>query len=243
MPQSVQQPQRIWRINAYLILIAGVLAVTFMTLGLARLAWDWLRPRAPVADVATPEGDAQPRQERLSYRLRNAQGEVVVLDVLSDPTRDTAYSAKTSAETLRNQVFVTLADDSSTRLLADNQRLIVRVWAIRDTRVAAYHRSESDGDSSEISQPVHARLYEVVEQDSDGNGRLSAGDRVKLLLARADGSAPTVLAESVARLHGAALGADHELRFIAAQADGSTRLHRFDLKGWTALPPVALSSP
>ncbi len=240
-----QQPQRIWRINAYLILIAGVLAIAALALGLAGLVWDLLRPRV-ITNVVAPAGDARLRQERLSYHLRNAQGDVVVLDVLSDQTLDTAYSAKTLADTLRNQLFVTLADGRSTRLLADNQRLIVRVWAIRNTRVTSPHRSEhgdTPGESPDDTQPVRARLYEVVDADRNGDTRLSPSDPRRLLLARADGSAPVTLAENITQLDAPALGAAGELRLAATQADGGTHLYRFDLHRWTALPPVALPSP
>lgn len=235
------QPQRIWRINAYLILIAGVLAVAVLALGLAELAWDLMRPRT-VTNVVAPAGDARLREEHLSYRLRNVQGDVVVLDVLADQTLDTAYSAQTVVDTLRNQVFVKLPEGSSTRLFEDNQRLIVRVWAIRDSRVASHHQSEHD-DSPESAQPVRARLYEVVEKDSNGDARLSASDQRRLLLTRADGSAPITLAEGIARVDGTALGAAGELRLAATQADGNVSLYRFDLQRWAELPPVSLPSP
>lgn len=244
MPRPVQQPERIWRINAYLILIAGVLAIAALALGLAGLVWDMLRPRT-ITNVVAPAGDARLRQERLSYHLRNAQGDVVVLDVLSDQTLDTAYSGKTSVDTLRNQLFVTLADGRSTRLLDDNQRLIVRVWTIRNTYVTSPHRSEHGDTPGETSgvQPVRARLYEVVDADRNGDTRLSPSDPRRLLLARADGSTPVTLAENITQLDTPALGTTGELRLAATQANGGTHLYRFDLHRWTALPSMALPSP
>lgn len=238
----MQQPQRIWRINAYLILIAGVLAVGLMVAVLAGLVRDWLSPRT-ISNVVAPANDAQLREELMSYRLRNAQGDTVVLDVLADQRLDAAYySSKTAADTVRNQVFVKLADGSSARLLADNRGLITGIWVVRGTRVILSHHGSEHDEMPEPAQPVRARLYEVVEQDSNGDARLSARDVRRLLLARADGSAPATLAEGIAQLHGATLGAANELRLVASQADGSTRLYRFDLQRWAALPPVLLPS-
>lgn len=241
MTPPTAQPQHIWRINAYLILTTCALALALLLAGLARLAWEWRRVRAVGNAVVATEESGHVQRERLSYRLRHTQGDVVVLDVVADQQIEQTLGAKTTSGVMRNQVFVNVADGSSARLLPDDRGLIARVWAVHDDRVVRAYGLEHD----ERPLPaVRARLYEVVSKDSNGDGRLSASDPRRLLLARADGSAPVTLAEGITRLDAAALdAAAGELRLTAVPTGASSmQLYRFDLSRWAALPPVSLPS-
>ncbi|PAT36456.1 hypothetical protein [Vandammella animalimorsus] len=241
MTLPAAQPQHIWRINAYLILITCALASALLLVGLALLAWEWQRARpTPVANLVATDVSGHVQRERLSYRLRHTQGDVVVLDVVADQQIEQAMGSKIASGVMRNQLFVNVADGSSARLLPDDRGLVVQVWAVRgDGAVSRTYGPETDERPLPV---VRARLYEVVSQDSNGDGRLSASDQRRLLLARADGSAPVTLAEGMARMDGAALDAAGELRLTAVPAGGGMQLYRFDLSRWAALPPVSLPS-
>ena len=233
------QPQRIWRINAYLILMAGVLVIVALGWLLSNALWNRLRPH-DVRNVVAAGSDDAPRHERLTYRLRNAQGAVVTLDVLSDQRIDTFSSSKTSSDVLRNQMFVRVDDASSTWLFPTQQHLISRVWVVRGKEVTTPYQEESRTQPEQ--QPTRARLYEVVTRDTNQDGRLTERDHKSLFLARADGTGLATLAEGVTRLDGVALSPPDEIRAVATQADGTSRLLRFDLQRWTALPTLALPS-
>lgn len=241
MTLPTAQPQTIWRINAYLILITCALASVLLLVGLALLAWEWRRARpVPVVNLVATDVSGHVQRERLSYRLRHTQGQVVVLDVVADQQIEQALGSKTASGVMRNQLFVNVADGSSARLLPDDRGLVVQVWAVRgDGAVSRTYGPETD----ERPPPaVRARLYEVVSQDGNGDGRLSPSDQRRLLLARADGSAPVTLVEGMARMDGAALDAADELRLTAVLTGGGMQLYRFDLSRWAALPPVSLPS-
>lgn len=214
--------------------LLGLVFLVLFTLAL----WFASRPANVHNIVATGEAV---RQQTLSYTLRNAQGRVVVMDVVSDQNIDMGYgSSKTASDALRNQLFLDVENNTSSMLFPTHGQLIARVHEITDRGVLShYHHA-----SAEEKATVRARLYEVVTKDSNGDERLSDRDYKTLMLARADGTQLLALAASaqnpVKALHGAELYGPNELRLLVLGADEITHLHRFDFGRWVAQPSAAL---
>ncbi|MDO5693698.1 MAG: hypothetical protein Q4G70_14690 [Pseudomonadota bacterium] len=226
----------IWRVNAYLLFIVGVLVVIGLMWILAEAAWSKLRPHGVRNVVATDESVSD---EKLAYRLRSARGNFVVLDVVSNQRIDTKFGSKDAYDALRNQVFVQVEDGSTSMLFASNERLITRVWGIKTEDVGASYRSEEGEDEGE---PMRARLYEVVLKDSNADARLTERDTKTIMLAQGEGVQLLTLADGIRSVQGVALRKPHELRFVATTDSGESHLYRFDLQNWTPLAPLSLPS-
>ena len=231
---------RLRRLNVYLFTVACVLGLLVLSYAALKIGRQLLRqPTGHNVAGATPD---KVLNEKLSYRARSIDGDAVVLDVLSDLQLDAGFSSKSVVDTLRNQRFVNIATGAQTTLLADNAAVIVNV-----ADVYGHGLRRSGGASitrpQDTPAPLLARLYTVVTRDTNGDGRLSARDDAALMLARPDGSQRVTWVEGVRGTYdneiSAAPGAP-ELRVLTTGTDGHSRLQRFDLTQWQALPAIEL---
>lgn len=230
------RPETVWKINGYIILLAGLVALGLLvTLAFTLIADKWA-PRGVHNVVATnPE---QILEEKLSYRLSHVGNDTVVVDMLTDQRINTKYGSKEAPDALRNQLFVTISTGGQRKLFPDNAKLITTVHAIKTENVKRINR----WDNSEGEGETLARFYEVVTKDTNGDQRLTEQDNKTLMLARANGTGLVQLADEIADLGGRPVLTGKNLRYVTTRADGASALQQFDLETWQPLPSIPLPS-
>lgn len=168
----------LWRIDIVVIAVAGGLAVFGMTyLLLFEIGRDLFgRPYATeVVDLA------EQREDRATFamgRFEEVEGAGVLRAPLTS-SQDTAYGAASSygsTSATRNYLFYDPRARAGRWLNARNDWLFVSSAALREP-------GKHDGVA-----PVRAFLYEVVDADTDGNGKLTGEDRSSLALSDPTGT-------------------------------------------------------
>jgi hypothetical protein len=229
--------QIVWSVNAYLILVAGLLCVVSLLLLLFTITADKLRPHGVQGMVATDKKDIS--DERLSYRLRSSGNGIVALDVTTDQRIETKFGSKDSSNALRNQRFIKISDTTQTQLFPNNNYLITSVYAITAQGVKkTYSWRERDEEES-----AEFRIYEVVTKDTNEDKRLTVSDHKDLMIAKADGSQLMTIASGVENLAGVPERVNNDQVHLAATfADGTSKFLRLDIASWKMLEAIQLPS-
>ena len=167
----------LWRFNAVVIGVAGVLAtgvLLFVAYGLIR---DVTREES-TQNVVNLVGSVDVEESwRLGQFYNINDGEVLMLPLHSDQLFDFSYTKK-SASSARNYLFI-------------NTETLDKKWLFNHTNYLV-ERSErlraGDLHTDGPERPVVAILYHVVPSDSDQDTRLSTRDLKTVSISRPDGS-------------------------------------------------------
>lgn len=153
----------IWKINALLILVAGVMACGLMAFVGYTIYKDHARHYGDEVVNIAPDVDAE---WRLGSFDRVAGTDYLKAAAYSEQSYGVAYgSASKEASAIRNYLFVNATDKSSRWLMPSNSQLFVSDMRLGETMNAP---------ESELSRWVQ---YEIVKADTDGDGRLTNTDR------------------------------------------------------------------
>lgn len=218
--------QKIWRFNAVIIALAGLLAVFLLLLGSGLIAYeiysDLTRQQRDQV-ITTDNQDQKPIQESLSLgTMDEVNGHPVLYFPLhgeQSVSRGFASYSKGDTRSIRNYLFFDLKSNSSHWLLPNHDTLI-----LEDT-----HYPYSYGDNP---PPVRAIVFEIVYNDSDHNNRLNREDKVTLALSTPEGEKLTNVIEGVDQITGQQLFDDTTLIVTYTMGEKSL-LSRIDLKTFT----------
>jgi hypothetical protein len=179
----------VWRLNALIILIAGVLACGLLAFVMLQFLRDMTRTRhvSNVVNVA-PEQRGRDRTSLGSFtRVEGTQVFRAPLNI--EQTYELSVASKETTS-IQNYLFYDPALDRSYWLRAGAPALFV----------GSHELPERD---FEERLPITAMLYEIVERDTDGDQRLTESDLRVIAVADAAGTRLTPVLRDVAQLHAA----------------------------------------
>lgn len=157
----------VWRFNAIVILVAGLLAIPAAFASLASVAMEIIvkitrkKPQG-IKIVNVNENDSSKSQKLQIGDFREVDGTTYIMLQLYYTQ---SYSAKSTSSTI-NYLFLDSETGKSKWLFANNDYLINGVSFISET-------NNNTNNSSESRRQVRAVLYHIIKQDSNGDGRLT----------------------------------------------------------------------
>lgn len=166
----------IWRFNAILIAVAGVLAVGFLVLAMAIIAKDNIfdNPEDEVVNLNQEENTKEVFRLGDLVHVQGSGSAIVPLDADHKSAFD--YSESQSSVSARNLLFVNLNSGTGKWLFANNSYLISSYRLLRAS------------DFSSEEQKVIAILYYVIKSDTDGDKKLTERDDFIAAISKPDGS-------------------------------------------------------
>ncbi|WP_028585029.1 hypothetical protein [Desulfogranum mediterraneum] len=221
--------KRIWRFNALVISLAGVLAILVLLFAGYHLLQDLFRSRqvGNIVNLAEEEGV---EEEWTLGKIRTVVGSGhLMVPLESDQSYAQSYYSK-STTSYRNILFIDLQSSEKSWLLPENN------WLILSSQVAP------EDDYREQQRKARVIIYTIVKSDTNRDERLSSRDKLTIALSAPSGRSYTEILPSIDRLIGYALaGADgllilYEKNKVAYSARVS--LHDFTLLTNEALPRV-----
>ena len=141
---------------------------------------------------------------------------------------DTAY-ASYGVQRTRNLLFIHAESLETRWLFPTHQQLILET-------------SHLAKEAPAEKQEVLALLYEIVESDSDGDGKLNREDQLSLAISRADGSGYKVLAKGLMTVISKQLSDDDKRLLVLSQRDNAVRLDSFLMEDFSALEGKVLAT-
>lgn len=162
--------RNVWRFNALLILVAGLLAVVILAIGAVKLGEGIFSTHNARAVVHPDEG---PVKELLSLAESRRIGGTEHMLIALQSDRETGYFSK-SGRAIRNYVFVGL-DGKAAWVYPHNRFLFSDVIQLPQSGY---------GKKTERAKAV---LFVVRQRDSDGDGQLTHKDAGTIVLVRPNG--------------------------------------------------------
>lgn len=184
--RSNQFFRKVWRVNALVILIAGVLGVGLLAFTTIYALREIFRDREVTAVVNTGEDQKIREVLSLAQATQIAGQPWLLVAVESDQKYDQSYYSK-SAVAARNYAFVT-ASGPPRWLYPHNRFLIVDA-----SQLPAPDYSEKQTATAVVS-------FLVVRADSDGDKRLTPSDVATLVFTKPDGTESKAVIENVRKL-------------------------------------------
>lgn len=178
--------RKVWRVNALVILLVGILGVGVLILT-AFYAASAIFGERRVTAVLDTDGQQQIPEELSPGHATEIIGHPWLLVALSsDQTYDRDYYSK-SAVAARNYGFVTAAGPPR--------------WLYPHNRFLIVDASQLPGaEYGEQGKPTAVVAFVVVQGDSDGDKRLTPSDSSSLVLTRPDGTQRKSVIENVRRI-------------------------------------------
>jgi hypothetical protein len=176
----------IWRANAIIILVAGVLSLIILTFAAVYILKETLREREVTA-VVTKDTERHVRESMaLGSAVQIAGHPWLLVPLESDQKYDQDYFSK-SAVAARNYGFISEA--AAVRWLYPHNRFLI----VDATQLAGAEGSREERATELIS-------FEVVQKDSNKDERLTPSDLSALVFTKPDGTGSTVVLENVRRI-------------------------------------------
>ncbi|MBA4502417.1 hypothetical protein [Marinobacterium marinum] len=194
----------VWRFNGLVIMIAGLLAVMTLLFVAYQVFNELTKERAVHNIVNVDEGADAEDILRLGYFEQPNSDKVLMIPVQVDQSYDQDYFSK-SATSTRNYLFVNTESGEKKWLFKHANYLIASARKVR--------LSDDAADESAV-----AIVYQVVKEDSDQDGRLSASDLSVIAITAPDGSDYQEVVEGVEFMTDHALMGTQDLFLIYRKA-------------------------
>jgi hypothetical protein len=225
----------IWRINAVLILFTAILVTCMLAIFLVQLLDSGGNRSRQAVDVAnTPEFESEPAS---LGTLHEVDGTTFLRAPLTFGKRygGKALSGSMKPYSTRNYLFLDSETLAVRWLFPADTQLIVDSDELRESIAL-------EGGSTKPARRTNAFSYQVVDTDSDGDGRLTPEDLLTLGYSRPDGSEYTVAIEGISRVMGSTTNALGSKHVVLYEADGRWRsavisLKTFEVEQVSELPP------
>jgi hypothetical protein len=221
--------RNIWRANAVIIFGAGVGALIVVAIAGYLMLKEVTRERAVDAVVNTDTEQRVEQSFALGGAIQIAGHPWLLVSLESDQHYGEVYFSK-STNAARNYAFISRSVE--TRWLYPHSRFLI-------VDAAQLPRGEYDAEPN-ITALVS---FQVVQQDTDGNKRLTAEDSSSLVFTRPDGTGATPVLENISGMRSQELMSE-EVLVIYEDQDGYA-VATFSLKDFSlvkrerlALPPV-----
>jgi hypothetical protein len=217
----------LWRINAIVILIVGLLGIAGLVMVLVLIYEESLEDRR-VPDVLTVGDGAESRTWLGSFSA--VAGSVVLRAELNIEQEYEIASGSKESYSTQNYLFFDTSTDSSYWLLPSFKGIILSTTDVTDEEDRA------------AESAVKAVVYEIVEGDSNADGQLTGSDVRQIAISDAAGTRFTRALNDVETLNGVHLlpGAGATQMLIMYTSAGATRAARIDVASGGVLRDVPL---
>lgn len=219
--------RNIWRANAVIIFGAGMLALALSVIAAFYMLKEMTRERAVDAVVNSDNGRNIEQSIALGRAIQIAGHPWLLVPLESDQHYDQVYFSK-DANATRNYAF--LSGSLQMRWLYPHSRFLI---------VDANQLPGGDYDNE--SKATALVSFEVVQQDTDGNHRLTPQDSSSLVFTRPDGTGATPVLENVSDVLSQELMGE-EILVIYQDRDGYA-VATFSLKDFSSVKRERLALP
>ena len=182
----------VWRVNGLMILAASVLAVVLIGIFIATQLRDWFRTRQATDVVNLVEEQVQGTRSHLG-RFEQIAGTGVLRASLNIEQAYELGTISKESTSVQNFLYFELRTQQSYWLLPGYRGLVLENHLYPDR---AY---------DDVSTPVLAALFELIDADSNGDGKLSYSDRLTLAISDPVGKQLLRVVKDVERFNGAYL--------------------------------------
>ena len=202
--------RNIWRVNAVIIFVAGIILVLVGLAGLYEIV-SWATRDLAIHDVVVED------ERKAETRLWIGSFETLagVPAAIAPYHREQSYALRSYSKTAASIVdylIVDTRDGSSWRLRGEDQGIVVKRWLFPSGRAGGLgYRPDTE--------PVSLIAVSAVSSDTNGDGRITSGDRKHLIAATPDGSLKKRIAEDIGEVLLFA-HQDGALRLIYRKTDG-----------------------
>jgi hypothetical protein len=164
----------LWNFNAVVVAVSGLLVIAVLTYVVYELYDDLLRPWGPATVVR--DRPSQATGEELSFGgVATAKGWHSLRIPMQSRPAGPGYGSGKAAPSTRNFLFHDLNTGGSRWLFPTHDQVI------------ADHRPLTVAKGGVSEDFVLALYYEIVKDDTNGDGRLGVGDRIVIALTLPDG--------------------------------------------------------
>jgi len=181
----------IWRVNAVIILVAGLLATLSLSFSAFYLLLQATRNRETNNVVNVPNDNQSQIDQKL---VIGTFGQVTGSDILRAPVylvQSYEYRAGSKeSSSIQNYIFFNPNNKSSNWLRPTNQGLLLSTIALPD--------SSNDGKQTTII----SYMYLVADQDTNGDKQITEKDKKQIAISDAAGTRFKVLVEQVDQFNG-----------------------------------------
>ncbi|SMC95479.1 hypothetical protein SAMN02746065_11715 [Desulfocicer vacuolatum DSM 3385] len=153
----------IWRFNAIVLMIAGLLAIGVLTFGGYKIYLETTRERNTKNIVNIQEGGEIEEEWQLGYLSKIEGTPYVMIPLNSDQSYSQSYYSKSSSSA-RNYLFINSQNNEKHWLFNTNKYLVV------DSEFL------TERDYGDEKRKIRAILYKVVKNDTDKDKRLTGKD-------------------------------------------------------------------
>ena len=168
--------KNIWRFNALIIAVAGVLAVLVLLFTGYLIYKEQTRSKHK-NEIVNIDPETNIAEVFRLGRVKHVKGsQSVIVPLYSDQNFDLRYSGGKSTSSTRNLLFSNMHTEVSKWLLPTNEFLIPQYSLI----------NKSNSYSNE--EDVITILYRVVKSDTNGDERLTENDELHISLSKPDGA-------------------------------------------------------
>lgn len=182
----------VWRVNSLMILAASVLAVVLLGVFIASQLRDWFRTRQTTDVVNLVEEQVQGTRSRLG-RFEQIAGTGVLRASLNVEQAYELGTISKESTSVQNYLYFEPRTQQSYWLLPGYRGLVLEDHLYPDPTY---------GDTS---TPVVTTLFQLIDADSNGDGKLSYSDRLALAVSDPIGKQLVRVVKDVERFNGAYL--------------------------------------
>lgn len=224
----------IWRLNAVLILIAGIGVLCLLITLSFYFVKDQTRDRSLTNIVDIEQQDDAEKQWTLGKLSTIAGSQSSWMPLYSDQ-KYTSGSMRKSASSVRNYMFINKASKEKYWLLTHNQFLFIDTDFIRPLANSLKYINKQK------LLPTEAILYTLVKNDTNGDDKLTKNDRMSIAISQNDGTRFTELLQDIDYLNGYTILNKNKM-LIVYQQDSIAYSATIDLSSLTLSNQEALPS-
>ncbi len=213
----------VWRFNAIVIMGSGLLAIAVSAFAAIEIVRSTTRERQGI-NIVNVDDDSSSSQEWELGNLREVDGTTyLMVPLYSDQSYTQSYYSKSTRST-RNYLFLDSETGNSKWLFANNDYLIASDSFISETNDKENNRLES--------KSVIAVLYQLIKQDTNGDGRLTNNDLLTIAFTHFNGNDYQEVLSGVDRFLGYKVLKANSL-LILYQRDGIAYSAKVSLENFT----------
>ena len=194
----------VWRLNALIILAAGLLTCGVLAFAGFQMLRQATRPRH-AANVVNVAPEQQGRNQTSVGTFSRVEGTQVFRAPLQMEQEYELTVSSKETTSVQNYLFYDPANDRSYWLRGGAPALFAETHELPEREYGE-------------RVPVVATLYEIVERDTDGDQRLTEDDRKTLAISDASGTRLTTLLKDVSEMHSATITAGNTALIIYTAA-------------------------
>lgn len=180
----------IWRFNAIVIAMVGVLAIAVLFFALYTIYKEWNRDRHR-HDIVNIDSEANIKESFRLGRIVHVKGySTVIIPLYSDQEFSHGYSGSKSTASTRNLLFSNIRTETNKWILPTNEFLIVD------------HQLINESNYYDETKDVITILYEIVKTDTNNDSRLTDNDKLTIAFSNPEGNNYTEVLTNIDELLG-----------------------------------------